>query len=225
MVRGPLDRSAPRRPRAAPRGAGRRARRSAARRSRPRGADRSRPDRTRADHLGRRRLDAALDPRRGPLPGQPLRAARGRRRGRRRSTCSPTAPRCSARPTARSWADPTAELASFSPELFLRRTGRDVRSSPIKGTAARPADRHRGVARAGSARALDQGPRRERHDRRPRPQRPRSRRADPAPSRSRRSRGPRPTRASGTSCPTSSARSRPGATTATSFARASRPAR
>ncbi len=34
----------------------------------------------------------------------------------------------------------SVELASFSPELFLRRTGRDVRSSPIKGTAARPAD-------------------------------------------------------------------------------------
>jgi para-aminobenzoate synthetase / 4-amino-4-deoxychorismate lyase len=35
---------------------------------------------------------------------------------------------------------PIAELASFSPELFLRRRGRDVRSSPIKGTAARPLD-------------------------------------------------------------------------------------
>jgi para-aminobenzoate synthetase / 4-amino-4-deoxychorismate lyase len=34
----------------------------------------------------------------------------------------------------------TADVASFSPELFLRRTGRSVRSSPIKGTAARPAD-------------------------------------------------------------------------------------
>jgi para-aminobenzoate synthetase/4-amino-4-deoxychorismate lyase len=35
---------------------------------------------------------------------------------------------------------PAGQLASFSPELFLRRAGRDVRSSPIKGTAARPAD-------------------------------------------------------------------------------------
>ena len=35
---------------------------------------------------------------------------------------------------------PFAELASFSPELFLRRTGRHVRSSPIKGTASRPSD-------------------------------------------------------------------------------------
>jgi para-aminobenzoate synthetase/4-amino-4-deoxychorismate lyase len=32
------------------------------------------------------------------------------------------------------------ELASFSPELFLRRAGSTVRSSPIKGTASRPAD-------------------------------------------------------------------------------------
>jgi para-aminobenzoate synthetase / 4-amino-4-deoxychorismate lyase len=32
---------------------------------------------------------------------------------------------------------PDAELASFSPELFLRRDGRRVRSSPIKGTSER----------------------------------------------------------------------------------------
>ena len=31
-------------------------------------------------------------------------------------------------------------IASFSPELFLRRTGRDVSTSPIKGTSARSAD-------------------------------------------------------------------------------------
>jgi para-aminobenzoate synthetase/4-amino-4-deoxychorismate lyase len=33
-----------------------------------------------------------------------------------------------------------AELASFSPELFLRRAGRAVTSSPIKGTTTRPVD-------------------------------------------------------------------------------------
>ncbi len=53
-------------------------------------------------------------------------------------------------------------LASASPELFLSRQGRRVRSSPIKGTAAPGTRVHR------------QGPGRERHDRRPRPQRPRA---------------------------------------------------
>ncbi|HVN50196.1 MAG TPA: aminodeoxychorismate synthase component I [Acidimicrobiales bacterium] len=36
--------------------------------------------------------------------------------------------------------DANTEIASFSPELFLRRHGRDVRSSPIKGTVRRDAD-------------------------------------------------------------------------------------
>jgi para-aminobenzoate synthetase / 4-amino-4-deoxychorismate lyase len=35
-----------------------------------------------------------------------------------------------------------AAIASFSPELFLRRTGTTVQASPIKGTAARSADAH-----------------------------------------------------------------------------------
>jgi para-aminobenzoate synthetase / 4-amino-4-deoxychorismate lyase len=36
--------------------------------------------------------------------------------------------------------DGSRALASFSPELFLRRRGRDVRTSPIKGTAPRRGD-------------------------------------------------------------------------------------
>ena len=61
---------------------------------------------------------------------------------------------------------PWGGIASLSPELFLRRRGRDVTTGPIKGTAPREADRR-------SAR-LRQGPRRARDDRRPDAQRPRA---------------------------------------------------
>ena len=62
-------------------------------------------------------------------------------------------------------------VASLSPELFLRRVGDTVTSSPIKGTM--PLDRPPvGAARVG------QGRRREHHDRRPRSQRPQPDRGD-----------------------------------------------
>ena len=90
-------------------------------------------------------------------------------------------------------------VASFSPELFLRRRGSTVVTGPIKGTAA---ERSRGPA------ALAQGPRRARDDRRPDAQRPRAGRAlrDGA----RRNRHPRrcPSRAAGTSSPRCARRKR-----------------
>jgi para-aminobenzoate synthetase component 1 len=52
------------------------------------------------------------------------------------------------------------DVVSASPELFLRRSGDQVESGPIKGTAP-------------TARAHRQGPGRERDDRRPGAQRPR----------------------------------------------------
>ena len=64
-------------------------------------------------------------------------------------------------------AGPWGTVASLSPELFLTRRGRVVRSEPIKGT--RPG------ARARRAGGVGEGPRRERDDRRPRAQRPRAR--------------------------------------------------
>ena len=85
------------------------------------------------------------------------------------------------------------EIATASPELFLRRTGRIVESGPIKGT---------GADRGGPA---GEGPRRERDDRRPRPQRPgpglRHRLGD----RARAVRGGAAPRASSTSSPPSAA--------------------
>ena len=59
-------------------------------------------------------------------------------------------------------------VASLSPELFLERRGRRVRTAPIKGT--RPA-----LGRPGRAGALGQGPGREHDDRGPDAQRPRAR--------------------------------------------------
>ena len=78
-------------------------------------------------------------------------------------------------------AGPWGTVASLSPEVFLTRTGRTVRSEPIKGT--RPAGPPRGAGR------VREGPRRERDDRRPRAQRPRARL--PAGQRPRRPRSPR----------------------------------
>jgi para-aminobenzoate synthetase/4-amino-4-deoxychorismate lyase len=63
---------------------------------------------------------------------------------------------------------PWGALCSLSPELFLRRRGRDVLTEPIKGHRAA---RARGPRRP---RRVGQGPRRERDDRRPDAQRPRT---------------------------------------------------
>jgi para-aminobenzoate synthetase/4-amino-4-deoxychorismate lyase len=43
-------------------------------------------------------------------------------------------------PYAAAFAAPHGGIVSLSPELFLRRTGRDVTTAPIKGTIHRPAD-------------------------------------------------------------------------------------
>ena len=67
---------------------------------------------------------------------------------------------------------PGGAVASLSPELFLRRTGTSVRSRPIKGTRSRPAGEQARATAACRARALRQGPRGERDDRRPDAQRP-----------------------------------------------------
>ena len=70
-------------------------------------------------------------------------------------------------------AGPWGAVCSLSPELFLRRRGRDVVTEPIKGTAPRTA----GLGPADASRAalavVPEGPRRERDDRGPDAQRPR----------------------------------------------------
>ena len=88
-----------------------------------------------------------------PLPAG-RRRGRARRRAGRGQPGARTAPWCGC-PTL------GCQVASASPERFLRRDGDLVSSAPIKGTAADPSGPHR------------QGPGRERDDRRPRAQRPR----------------------------------------------------
>ena len=98
------------------------------------------------------------------LPGQPLPGAVAR--ARRRAPTSTAWPTCSTRgnpaPHAGRIHVPAAglDVVCASPEAFLLRDGDRLESRPIKGTATTP----RGDAA--------QGLRRERHDRRPRPQRP-----------------------------------------------------
>ena len=112
--------------------------------------------------------------RRRDLPGEPVPAPRGRVEGR------PARPVRAQRGDARARhaafvAGPWGAMCSLSPELFLRRRGREVLSDPIKGTPPRPATRAHARRRPRRARRLRQGPRRERDDRRPDAQRPRAR--------------------------------------------------
>ena len=88
-----------------------------------------------------------------------------------RSTSSPTRSRAPHPPARRISRADWGAVASLSPELFLRRRGDAVTSSPIKGTLP-PA------RRPGGAAGLGQGRRREHHDRRPGAQRPGPRRGD-----------------------------------------------
>ena len=84
-------------------------------------------------------------------------------------------------------------VASLSPELFLRRAGEAVTSSPIKGTLPR-------TCGPGGAAGVGQGCRREHHDRRPGPQRPEPRRGDGLGDRARTARGAARSRACGIWC-------------------------
>ena len=134
------------------------------------------------------------DRRRQGLPGQPLPRAEPPAAGRRRpaTACTTSSPRATPRRTP-AWCDvPEAglDVVSASPELFLRRDGDRRRVPPDQG--------HRADAGGDAA----QGLRRERHDRRPGPQRPGARLPSPAPSRSTRCAPPRSTRGWSTSSPT-----------------------
>ena len=164
------------------------------------------PHRAVASHPVRRRSRpgrgglSPADPRRRPVPGQHLRPARL------------TPGRCADRPVRHRGGDalrpdraaflagPSSAVASLSPELFLERHGRRVRSAPIKGTRPRLGRPRHGLRPARGPAGLGEGPGRERDDRRPRPQRPRPgvrARVDRACKRCAR---PGRTRASGTWC-------------------------
>ena len=158
----------------------------------------ARRGRARGRGRGLRRADRG----RRDLPGQPLPAARRDLRRRRRRALRRT-PRRSCEPAyGACFLTPWGGIASLSPELFLRRRGRTVTTGPIKGTAPR--------SDPAALRALREGPRRARDDRRPDAQRPRARRR--LRHRRARRRRPRPSRtpASGTSSPRSRAELAPG---------------
>ena len=119
-----------------------------------------------------RRLPRA-DPRRRPVPGEHLRPPRVAVR-----TAAPidlfAAAAARLRPDRAAFmSGPSGAVASLSPELFLERHGRRVRSAPIKGTRPRPADPVLAASAAPRAAGLREGSRGERDDRRPRSQRPR----------------------------------------------------
>ena len=127
-------------------------------------AQRARPRRVRRPR--RRRARAAARGR--VLPGQPHASTHVRRRHRPGRAVPRRSRTRTPRRTSRCCNCPSSgtgtAVVSASPERYLRLRRRDVETRPIKGTAAT----------AAALRDERQGPRRERDDRRPRPQRPRS---------------------------------------------------
>ena len=112
--------------------------------------------RRRGSHDRDRRVPRAHR-RRRDLPGEPVPAAGGGVAGRPARPVRRAAARRSSHATPRSSAGPWGAVCSLSPELFLRRRGREVRERADQGHRAALAARPR--ARTACALALGQGPR------------------------------------------------------------------
>ena len=94
-------------------------------------------------HLAAVETCRRMDPGRRDLPGQRLHRAGGGLRRRCVPRCSPAPPTGCRRASVHTPTAATGQSPCLSPELFLRRRGRDVITSPIKGTWPRSRVRRR----------------------------------------------------------------------------------